>query len=195
MIIDSFRPRYLKSSRKQKPGLVNEIVEEVKSGGARFLKRLKDGSETSSWVEVDDTYAHEKVSHALRCKNRKAEESQASRQEESALPSSFAASQELRDTMGSTSSRDLSYALSPRFPDFVLPVVPDFTMMSRSTGAANSILDDLLRRQQLVAIGGPHLGMEDVMSLGNLTHPQLLSFYTATSNFNLMDHPLLRDRR
>eukprot|EP00980_Cylindrotheca_fusiformis_P003955 scaffold871_cov130-Cylindrotheca_fusiformis.AAC.32 len=65
-IIDSYRAMYLNAERKSKPRLVTEIVNEIKAGGARFLKRSKD--DLHSWVEVDDSYAHEKVSHALRCK-------------------------------------------------------------------------------------------------------------------------------
>ncbi|CAJ1948463.1 unnamed protein product [Cylindrotheca closterium] len=66
-IIDSYRGSYLKSDRKEKPVLVRQIVREIKAGGARFLKR-SSGNDSDSWVEVSDSYAHEKVSHALRCK-------------------------------------------------------------------------------------------------------------------------------
>jgi hypothetical protein len=205
-IIDSFRQRYLESSRREKHDVIKETIKEVKHGGARFLKRSEDDGETSSWLEVKYTYAYEKVSHALRCKHRKAEqssssqslqsESQASRQEESALSAAFAANQELREAMLSMSSRDSRYALSPRFPELVSPG-SDFTMMSRLSGASNSALDDLWRRQQLLLIGGPlHPGMEGMRPVGNLanlSHPQLLGSYTAMSS--LSDHPLLRNLR
>jgi hypothetical protein len=50
------------------------VVEELKHGGAQFLKHLKDDSnKASSWIKVDDTYASKKVSHALRCKDWKAQ--------------------------------------------------------------------------------------------------------------------------
>lgn len=65
-IIDSYRDAYLQSDRKAKPALVKDIVNEIKAGGARFLKR--SGNNPDTWVEVSDAYANEKVSHALRCK-------------------------------------------------------------------------------------------------------------------------------
>lgn len=69
-IVDSFRDEYLATSRRDKPDLIRRIVAKVKEGGARFLKRKStvENSRQDHWEEMDDSYAYEKVSHALRCR-------------------------------------------------------------------------------------------------------------------------------
>ena len=71
-IVDSHRGRYVTSTKKEKHGLVKRILAEVKEGGARFLKR--SNTDSSAWIQVDDDCAYLKISHALRCKRRKAQE-------------------------------------------------------------------------------------------------------------------------
>jgi len=69
-ILDSYRDEYLQTDRRNKPLLIRRIVAKIKEGGARFLKR-KSTFHTSTedpWEEMDDAYAYEKVSHALRCR-------------------------------------------------------------------------------------------------------------------------------
>jgi hypothetical protein len=58
------RAEYQKATwRKDKTRITSGIIEAVHSFGGRFL-RLNE--QTGQWYEVDDTYAHDKVSHALR---------------------------------------------------------------------------------------------------------------------------------
>ena len=75
------RERYLTARRYDKFAIADEIVKSIKDGGAesgRFLKRV-EGQEY--WLEVTDSVAREKVSHALRGKPRK--EDSPSEQEDS----------------------------------------------------------------------------------------------------------------
>jgi len=77
-VVDLYKTRYSKARRHEKTEIAEEIVQFVKNGGAkagRFLKRL-EGEE--SWVEVSDSIARDKVSHALRGKPRKEESSASS---------------------------------------------------------------------------------------------------------------------
>ena len=62
-LINTFRERYQNAKhREAKTAMTSEIVDTVKKYGGRFLKQDPDGR----WREVDQSYAHEKVSHALR---------------------------------------------------------------------------------------------------------------------------------
>ena len=73
-IVDLYKGRYVKARRHEKTEIAEEIVQFIKSGGAkagRFLKRV-DGEET--WTVVCDSIARDKVSHALRGKPRKGDQ-------------------------------------------------------------------------------------------------------------------------
>jgi len=76
--IQAYREAYQSCEmREDKTRITGKIIEQLKSTGARFLKREDedtdngdgdgDGDETTTtWVEVDSRTVHEKVSHALR---------------------------------------------------------------------------------------------------------------------------------
>ena len=65
LIVDRYRHTYLTSTRKEKAAITRSIVEQLKSTGARFLRRFNDDGD-DKWVEVDDKTAYKKVGHALR---------------------------------------------------------------------------------------------------------------------------------
>eukprot|EP00429_Kryptoperidinium_foliaceum_P087892 CAMPEP_0176184446 /NCGR_PEP_ID=MMETSP0121_2-20121125/821_1 /TAXON_ID=160619 /ORGANISM="Kryptoperidinium foliaceum, Strain CCMP 1326" /LENGTH=311 /DNA_ID=CAMNT_0017522825 /DNA_START=37 /DNA_END=969 /DNA_ORIENTATION=+ len=73
-IVDLYKARYSNARRHEKTEIAEEIVQFIKSpSGAnkqpgRFLKKL-DNEE--AWVQVNDSVARDKVSHALRGKPRK----------------------------------------------------------------------------------------------------------------------------
>lgn len=75
-IVDLYKPRYSQARRHEKTEIAEEIVQFIKSAGAnnnnnkpgRFLKRMEN---EEAWVEVSDSIARDKVSHALRGKTRK----------------------------------------------------------------------------------------------------------------------------
>ena len=61
-LISDYRERYQSAKhRDEKTRMTTEVVDTVKGYGGRFLKQ-----EGGFWREVDQSYAHEKVSHALR---------------------------------------------------------------------------------------------------------------------------------
>jgi hypothetical protein len=61
-LINMYRDSYQTATQRDtKTLLTAEIVAAVQCYGGRFLKR-----QAGEWIEVDATYAHEKVSHALR---------------------------------------------------------------------------------------------------------------------------------
>eukprot|EP00526_Cylindrotheca_closterium_P017699 CAMPEP_0113647952 /NCGR_PEP_ID=MMETSP0017_2-20120614/25412_1 /TAXON_ID=2856 /ORGANISM="Cylindrotheca closterium" /LENGTH=302 /DNA_ID=CAMNT_0000560097 /DNA_START=1071 /DNA_END=1979 /DNA_ORIENTATION=+ /assembly_acc=CAM_ASM_000147 len=65
VIVDRYRQAYLGSTRKEKAAITRSIVEQLKSTGARFLRRFNDDGD-DKWMEVDDKTAYKKVGHALR---------------------------------------------------------------------------------------------------------------------------------
>ncbi|CAJ1951364.1 unnamed protein product [Cylindrotheca closterium] len=65
LIVDRYRQTYLTSTRRDKAAITQHIVKQLKSTGARFLRRFNDDSD-DKWLEVDDKTAYKKVSHALR---------------------------------------------------------------------------------------------------------------------------------
>jgi len=64
-IVDRYRQTYLASPRRDKSIIVRHIINEIKSTGAKFIRRADDSTD-NKWVEVDDKTAYTKVSHALR---------------------------------------------------------------------------------------------------------------------------------
>jgi hypothetical protein len=66
MLVNKYRPIYLKSCPKAKMGIVNSIIEQVKESGARFLRREVDADGRPSWFESDQKTSYKIVSHALR---------------------------------------------------------------------------------------------------------------------------------
>lgn len=72
-VVDVYKPRYSQARRHVKTEIAEEIVQFIKGGGeksGRFLKRTEG---EDAWVEVSDTIARDKVSHALRGKSRHSE--------------------------------------------------------------------------------------------------------------------------
>jgi hypothetical protein len=70
-IVAAHKPFYLRSKQKRKceiAKMVMKLVKESNSEPVRFLRR-----EECFWVEVPSEVAREKVSHALRCKAKKAD--------------------------------------------------------------------------------------------------------------------------
>ncbi len=72
-IVDLYKPRYSQARRHEKTEIAEEIVQFIKTAGAndnpgRFLKRVEN---EEAWIEVSDSVARDKVSHALRGKPRK----------------------------------------------------------------------------------------------------------------------------
>ncbi|CAJ1951366.1 unnamed protein product [Cylindrotheca closterium] len=65
LAVDRYRQTYLTATRRDKAAITQHIVKQLKSTGARFLRRFNDDSD-DKWVEVDDKTAYKKVSHALR---------------------------------------------------------------------------------------------------------------------------------
>jgi hypothetical protein len=62
-IVDSYRQRYRVANRADKTVLVRAVIQDIREGGARFLKRSEGGDE---WEEVKEDAVYEKISHALR---------------------------------------------------------------------------------------------------------------------------------
>ena len=76
-IVDLYKPRYSQARRHEKTEIAEEIVQFIKTPTnnnkpGRFLKRVEN---EEAWVEVSDSVARDKVSHALRGKPRKESES------------------------------------------------------------------------------------------------------------------------
>ncbi|KAL3922459.1 MAG: hypothetical protein SGARI_006448, partial [Bacillariaceae sp.] len=63
-IVDSYRQRYRVANRADKTVLVRAVIQEIRDGGARFLRRSPDRG--TEWEGVRDEAVYEKISHALR---------------------------------------------------------------------------------------------------------------------------------
>jgi hypothetical protein len=68
-IVIEFREKYTSARRDRRRSIAEDVLDTLYEKGARFLKR-EDGGEDSSWVMVSRDVAYEKVTHALRSKNR-----------------------------------------------------------------------------------------------------------------------------
>ena len=69
LLVNRYRQTYLTSTRRDKAAITRHIVQEIKSTGARFLRRFDEDNQRvddDRWAEVDDKAAYKKVSHALR---------------------------------------------------------------------------------------------------------------------------------
>ena len=67
LAVNVYREEYIAARRDRKREIITKIIHDVKASGSRFLKRSKQGS--NLWVEADDYFAYQKVSHALRGHN------------------------------------------------------------------------------------------------------------------------------
>lgn len=63
-IVAKHQVEYNESERNSKTKLTRRLVQVIKDGNGRFLKR--DGIPDGGWVEVDDAQSREKIAHAFR---------------------------------------------------------------------------------------------------------------------------------
>ena len=63
-IVAEHQSEYNESERNSKTKLTRKLVQVIKDGNGRFLKR--DGKPDGGWVEVNDAQSREKVAHAFR---------------------------------------------------------------------------------------------------------------------------------
>jgi hypothetical protein len=71
-IVGLYRKSYSDAPRHVKQCIVEEIVQKIKQGGSRFLRRV---DVEGFWEEVSDSFAKDKVSHACRGKPSKSSSS------------------------------------------------------------------------------------------------------------------------
>ncbi|KAL3924989.1 MAG: hypothetical protein SGILL_000702 [Bacillariaceae sp.] len=73
-LVTDHRDEYMSSKRSQKPLVIKSIIQKLKDSGARFLKPYGEfrSNEDDQWVEVDDQYVYEKISHVMRHRQRAA---------------------------------------------------------------------------------------------------------------------------
>jgi hypothetical protein len=72
-IVDACRERYLKSERKEKHTIVEDVIAAIMEIGGRFLSRV---DYENYWVEVNHSIAYRKVGHAFRSKARRSSDGQ-----------------------------------------------------------------------------------------------------------------------
>eukprot|EP00538_Stauroneis_constricta_P006377 CAMPEP_0119558564 /NCGR_PEP_ID=MMETSP1352-20130426/10864_1 /TAXON_ID=265584 /ORGANISM="Stauroneis constricta, Strain CCMP1120" /LENGTH=707 /DNA_ID=CAMNT_0007605953 /DNA_START=158 /DNA_END=2281 /DNA_ORIENTATION=+ len=68
-IVDGYWEPYQTCTWKEKMDMTIQIVEQIKAGGGRFMQKYVPKNEDEAafvWIEVDDSKAREKVSHAFR---------------------------------------------------------------------------------------------------------------------------------
>lgn len=67
LLVNGYREEYLKAKqRSDKTRIIKHVLGELKSAGARFIRKVSNGRTADEWEEVDDATAYKKVSHALR---------------------------------------------------------------------------------------------------------------------------------
>ena len=113
-IADRYRQTYLASPRRDKSTIVRQIIHEIKSTGAKFIRRV-DGGTVDAWVEVDYKTAYTKVSHALRLRRPFSGQNnaQSALQHEVAAPSSISQHEMSHQSRLSTLPSIQSQLMSP----------------------------------------------------------------------------------
>ena len=156
-IIDKYRERYVASSKRDKHVLTKQVVAEIKEDGARFLKRV-DEDDMRCWAEVDDSSAYEKVSHALRCKHKRARQS----------------------SMPAPSSSNDSRPQQAQRPPVNQPIPNALTVPRPPTGVVNhnplllpQTIPDLILQQRLLAARNLNLSNANALPILGVVNPQL----------------------
>jgi hypothetical protein len=72
-VVDVYKGRYSQARRHEKTEIAEEIVQFIKNGGSKAGRFLKRAEGEECWIQVSDSIARDKVSHALRGKPRKEE--------------------------------------------------------------------------------------------------------------------------
>ena len=70
LLANKYRDQYLRSTRGEKAKIVNRVLSDIKTTGARFIRNVSDGNGDEGWTEVDEATASKKVSHALRLRTK-----------------------------------------------------------------------------------------------------------------------------
>jgi hypothetical protein len=163
-VVDLYKPRYSQARRHEKTEIAEEIVQFVKVSGekaGRFLKRA-EGDE--AWVEVSDSIARDKVSHALRGKPRKEASSSKSQtpslMEELAAPKRYFASQRpseqaKRQKLSQPSPAELELLAAQRSSSMLAPLSSSSSLLSAASAAGM----DLQSRLFASALFERHLGL------------------------------------
>lgn len=68
-IVNEFRERYINAMRQEKMGIAREVVARINKNGGRFVDKCENPPR-NAWREMEDLKVMEKVSQALREKNR-----------------------------------------------------------------------------------------------------------------------------
>ncbi|KAG7370883.1 hypothetical protein IV203_019453 [Nitzschia inconspicua] len=73
-VVNQHKDEYIASRRSDKPRVIKNIILQLKDSGARFLKPYGEfqSNESDRWVEVDDQYVYDKISHVMRHRQRAA---------------------------------------------------------------------------------------------------------------------------
>jgi hypothetical protein len=164
-VVDLYKPRYSQARRHEKTEIAEEIVQFVKVSGekaGRFLKRA-EGDE--AWVEVSDSIARDKVSHALRGKPRKEASSPKSQtpslMEELAAPKRYFASQRpseqaKRQKLSQPSPAELELLAAQRTSSSMIAPLSSSSALLSAASAAGM---DLQSRLFAAALFDRHLGL------------------------------------
>ena len=65
-LVKDHETAYLCAKRSDKPLIAMKVLHMIQSRGGRFVRRIKTAGDCSSWVEIGEKAAYEKVCQALR---------------------------------------------------------------------------------------------------------------------------------
>jgi hypothetical protein len=73
-VVNLHKDEYIACRRSDKPRVIKKIIQTLKDSGARFIKPYGEfnSNENDRWVEVDDQYVYDKISHVMRHRQRAA---------------------------------------------------------------------------------------------------------------------------
>jgi hypothetical protein len=89
-VVNAHRYEYITSRKSGKSQVLKKIIQELKTSGARFLKPYREfqSKDSSSWIEADDHCIYEKISHAMRQRQRTSRMAAASKAGNNTVPTS-----------------------------------------------------------------------------------------------------------
>ncbi|KAL3922398.1 MAG: hypothetical protein SGILL_002228 [Bacillariaceae sp.] len=115
-LVGEHRDEYMSSKRAQKPLVIKSIIQKLKDAGARFLRPHGEfrSNEDDEWVEVDDQYVYDKISHVMRHRQRAARSDVASSSPSSAKkrPSESATNAPASATSHTAANSDATHSRS-----------------------------------------------------------------------------------
>lgn len=189
---DEFREEYLGSRRDRKREIIETIVERLKATGSRFLKTAH--LDKTKWVEADDTFAYQKVSHVLRGQNTGKAVKKIKKQESEVAKQKKEHEEAIQSAAKNQLSQVANFAMMPQRNLRFDPSMGSQAPLDYTSFEANAILQkhNILTSRSLASLRDANLGMQMLQQQSlqwtghqNLLQSRLLAASATASQPNL----------